>query len=146
MRRRSYHDRTCFECKPGESSLSVEQVAPPVAGAAGCGTNLRAVLDGSEGGGALAPGCHVLRISLPQGARYTGYRYEVQDGPEPQDCMAGRDCPAGAARWPLDPVLNRSQEGTIVTAAFENRSPDRERRAILTVYYTQGGTSRGRNR
>lgn len=145
MRRRSFQDKTCFECKPGESSLTIEQVAPPAAGAAGCGTNLRAVLDGS-GGGEPAPGCHILRISLPQGVRYTGYRYEIQDGAEAQDCMAGKDCPAGAARWPLDPVLKRSQEGTIVISAFENRSPDRERRAILTVYYTQGGGARRSNR
>ena len=73
-------------------------------------------------------------MSLPPGVRYVGYRFEVQDGAEGFDCLAGKDCVPGG-QWPLDPVVRRAESGTGVFAAFENRG-SRERRAVLTVYYS----------
>lgn len=133
--RRSFQDRTCVECRPGESSLSMEIVAAP--SAAGCGDGLRDSLTRLDTA-AMGDGCHLVRIDLPRNARFVGYRYEVQDGGQSSDCLAGKDCPAGG-RWPLDPVLRRDGAGTTTVAtAFENRG-DRERRAVLTVYFTEGG-------
>jgi hypothetical protein len=134
--RRSFQDRTCMECRPGESSLSMEVVAAP--SSAGCGDGLRDILTRLDSA-ALGDGCHLVRIDLPRNARFVGYRYEVQDGTgQGSDCLAGKDCPAGG-RWPLDPVLRRDGAGTTTVAtAFENRG-DRERRAVLTVYFTEGG-------
>jgi hypothetical protein len=88
-------------------------------------------------GAALPDGCSVLRLTLPAGSRYTGYRYEIQDRSGSVDCMAGRDCPGGG-RWPADPALARAASGTAVSAAFENLGAGDDRRAVLTVYYTAG--------
>jgi hypothetical protein len=131
--RRSYADRTCYECKPGESSLSVERV---VAAGVGCGPVVRDLLAHSGDPAGLPEGCAVLRLTLPAGARYTGYRYELQERSGSVDCLAGRDCPGGG-RWPVDPALVRSEAGTAVSAAFENPGTGDSRRAILTVYYTE---------
>lgn len=84
----------------------------------------------------LPDGCAVLRLTLPPGARYTGYRYEIQERSGSVDCLAGRDCPGGG-RWPADPALARSTSGTTVSAAFENLGSGSQRRAILTIYYTE---------
>jgi hypothetical protein len=134
--RRSFQDRTCVECRPGESSLSMDVVAAP--SASGCGDGLRDTLTRLDIA-AMGDGCHLVRIDLPRNARFVGYRYEVQDsGGQGSDCLAGKDCPAGG-RWPLDPVLRRDGAGTTTVAtAFENRG-DRERHAVLTVYFTEGG-------
>jgi hypothetical protein len=133
--RRSFQDRTCMECRPGESSLSVDLLAAP--SSAGCGDGLRDSLTRLDTN-AMGEGCHLLRIDLPRNARFIGYRYEVQDGGQGSDCLAGKDCPAGG-RWPLDPVLRRDGAGTTTVAtAFENQG-DRERRAVLTIYFKEGG-------
>lgn len=127
-----------MECRPGESSLSVELLAAP--SAAGCGDGLRDSLTRLDPSAiaAMGEGCHLLKIDLPRNARFIGYRYEVQDGGQGSDCLAGKDCPAGG-RWPLDPVLRRDGAGTTTVAtAFENRG-DRERRAVLTIYFKEGG-------
>ena len=139
--RRSHQDRTCAECKPGESALSMEVVAPPAAGATGCGDGLREALLRRDVAG-LPAGCQMLRVELPPNSRYIGYRYEVQDaaGGAAANCEAGKDCPLGDARWPMDPLMFRDGTGkTTVSTAFENRSADRERRAVLTVYYKEAG-------
>jgi hypothetical protein len=134
VRRRSYEDRNCFECKPGESSLSVEAVVAP--GAEGCGAGVRDLL--AKSAGSPPAGCRVLRLTLPAGARYTGYRYAVQEGTEELDCQAGKDCPGGG-RWPLEPALAKGAFGTAIAAAFEgNAAVTKERRAVFTVYYTTG--------
>ena len=139
MERRSNQDRTCPECKPGESALSVEVVAPPAAGATGCGDGLRESLLRRDVTG-LPAGCQMLRLELPPNARYIGYRYEVQDGGgAAANCEAGKDCPSGDARWPMDPLMFRDGTGkTTVSTAFENRSAG-ERRAVLTVYFKEAG-------
>lgn len=140
VRRRSFQDRTCEECKAGESSMTVEVVVPPAPGATGCGSGLREALLRRDA--ALPPGCRMLRVELPEKVRYVGYRYEVQDGGTSTDCQAGKDCPAQGSRWPMDPLMFRDGAGrTTVSAAFENLSPDRERRALLTVYYKDAGSS-----
>jgi hypothetical protein len=144
VRRRSYADRTCYECKPGESSLSVERVVP--AGGTGCGTGVRDILAGNwQPAAGLPAGCGVLQVTLPPEARYTGYRYEAQGRSEPADCMAGRDCPGGG-RWPVNPIVQRGESATTVSAAFENPGSGEERRAVLTVYYTTGEPSGARPR
>jgi hypothetical protein len=112
--------------------------APPAAGAAGCGTGLREALLRRDVTG-LPAGCQVLRLELPPNARYIGYRFDMQDGGSSAQCEAGKDCPSGDARWPMDPLLFRDGTGkTMVTAAFENRSAN-ERRAVLTVYFKEAG-------
>jgi hypothetical protein len=131
--RRSYADRTCYECKPGEASLSAERV---VSAGVGCGPGVRDLLAQGGDPAGLPEGCAVLRLTLPPGARYTGYRYEIQERSGSVDCLAGRDCPGGG-RWPVDPALVRSTAGTTVSAAFENLGAGSERRAILTLYYTE---------
>jgi hypothetical protein len=135
VRRRSYDDRNCFECKPGESSLSMEAVVAP--GSEGCGATVRDLLAKAATASPSA-GCRVLRLSLPAGARYTGYRYGVEEGTEELDCQAGKDCPGGG-RWPLEPALAKSASGTTIAAAFEgNAAVTKERHAVFTVYYTAG--------
>ncbi len=128
-----------MECKPGEASLTVDLVVSP--SPAGCGENLRDNLLRLDAAAiaAMGEGCHLLRIELPDKARFIGYRYEAQDGSgQGSDCMAGKDCPAGG-RWPVDPVLRRDGAGKITAAAaFENRG-DRERRAVMTIYFKEGG-------
>ena len=69
------------------------------------------------------------------GARFTGYRYEVEEGGRAKDCVAGKDCPQGNCAWPLDPATKRKGGVVTLTAAFENRSPSAERRARFTVYF-----------
>jgi hypothetical protein len=136
VRRRSFEDRTCFECKPGEASLSMEAVVSP--GAEGCGAAVRDLLARSGSAG-LPAGCRVLRVSLPAGAHYTGYRYEIQEGGDSLDCQAGKDCPGGG-RWPLEPALTKAAAGTTSAAAFEGGPGiTRERHAVLTVYYAMQG-------
>jgi hypothetical protein len=137
VRLRTTKDRTCVECQPGESALSIERVIPP-GGGEGCGGNIAARLKEGYVPAGLPAGCSVLRIALPAGARYTAYRYEVQDGKDSLDCPTAQDCPNHLGRWPMDPVLLRGPQGTIVLAPFEGGSTDRERRAVLTVYFTAG--------
>jgi hypothetical protein len=134
LRMRSFEDRTCVECQPGESSLSTERVVPP-GGGTGCG-DIASQLQGGDVPSGLPAGCHVLRIAVPSGGRYLGYRFEVQDGGATLDCRAGQDCPQGTGRWPGNPILVRGSGGTIVLAPFEAGPADRERRAVLTVYFT----------
>lgn len=131
--RRSYADRTCYECKPGEAALSTEKV---VSAGVGCGPVESGLLAHSGDAAGLPEGCAILRLDLPAGARYTGYRYEIQERSGSVDCLAGRDCPGGG-RWPADPELVRTASGTSVAAAFENRGSGSARRAIFTVYYAE---------
>ncbi len=135
VRLRTAQDRTCVECQPGESALSTERVIP-AGGGAGCGADIAAKLKGGDVPAGLPAGCSVLRIALPTGARYTAYRYEVQDGKDSLDCPTAQDCPNRTGRWPMDPVLLRNPQGTIVLAPFESGPAERERRAVLTVYFT----------
>jgi hypothetical protein len=137
VRLRTAQDRTCVECQPGESAMSTERVIPP-GGGAGCGGDIAAKLKGGEVPSGLPAGCSVLRIALPTGARYTAYRYEVQDGKDSLDCPTAQDCPNRTGRWPMDPVLLRNPQGTVVLAPFESGPAERERRAVLTVYFTFG--------
>jgi hypothetical protein len=50
----------------------------------------------------------------------------------------GKDCPQSTGRWPLEPVLIRDPKGTVVLAPFESGPADRERRAVLSAYFTSG--------
>jgi hypothetical protein len=143
VRLRTSKDRTCFECPPGESALSTERVVPP-GGGSGCGTDIAAQLQNGEVPSNLPAGCHVLRIALPAGTRYTGYRFEVQAGGDSLDCLAGQNCPQGTGRWPMNPVLLRKPEGTVVLAPFEAGPAERERRAVFTAYFTTGMAKRPR--
>jgi hypothetical protein len=111
-------------------------VIPP-GGGAGCG-DLAARLKGGDVPADLPAGCRVLRIVLPAGMRYTGYRYEIQDQGKSTDCTVGQDCPQGTGRWPVTPILVRNPSGTIVLAPFEVGPADRERRAVLTAYFSSG--------
>ncbi|MFL6259374.1 MAG: carboxypeptidase-like regulatory domain-containing protein [Thermoanaerobaculia bacterium] len=135
VRIRTAKDRTCVECQPGETALSTEWV---ISGAGSCGGDLAAKLKGGTVPADLPGGCHVLRISLPAGARYTAYRYEVQDGKDSLDCPTAQPCPNNIGRWPGDPILVKSSQGTVVLAPFESGAGGEGRRAVLTVYYSVG--------
>ena len=138
VRLRTARDRTCFECPPGESALTVERVVP-AANSSGCGGDIAARLADGETPSSLPAGCHVLRISLPAGARYVGYQYEAaQAGGESVLCPVGVECPGGAGRWPMNPVVVKASSGTVVLAPFESGTGERERRAIFTVYFAGG--------
>ena len=141
VRLRTAQDRSCFECPPGEAALSTEHVVTAGVGA-GCGADIAAQLKGGAIPAGLPSGCSVLRISLPAGARYTGYRFEVQDRGDSLDCLAGQACPQNTGRWPINPVVVRNAEGTIVLAPFESGPAERERRAVLTVYFSTGAPKR----
>jgi hypothetical protein len=130
-------DRNCVECQPGETALSLEWTVSP-ASTAGCASDIAAKLNGGNVPAELSAGCHVLRIALPAGARYTAYRYEVQIAGDSVDCPTGKDCPRSLGRWPMDPVLNRGAQGTVVLAPFEPGPSQAERQAVLTVYFTVG--------
>jgi hypothetical protein len=142
VRGRSYEDGTCADCRPGEAAFSVSAVVQPAQPGVGCSEVLRqavgrvrAAATDDDSGSGLPPSCPLLEVRLAPGVRYTGYRYEMGDGQSSADCLAGRECPVGAALWPYDPVLRRSAGGeTVLTAAVENRSPQ-PRRAVFTVYY-----------
>ncbi|HEY9422947.1 MAG TPA: hypothetical protein VIW92_16160, partial [Thermoanaerobaculia bacterium] len=140
VRLRTHKDRTCVECPPGESAMSTERVIP--AGTGSCGGDIAARLQNGAVPTNLPDGCHVLRIALPAGARYTGYRFDIQDGSETRDCLAGRDCTGGGGRWPVNPVLVRDSSGTVILAPFESGAGERERRAVLTVYFSTGAARR----
>lgn len=131
VRMRSAKDRTCPDCQPGESALSTEALV--TSGGSGCGN----VTSSLKGGvvGELPAGCHVLKVTLPAGAKYSGYRYEIQTGGDSFDCPAGRDCPGSSGRWPVDPVVVKNTDGTVVLAPFESGTGEGERRAVLTVYF-----------
>jgi hypothetical protein len=143
VRLRTSKDRTCFECPPGESALSTERVIQS-GGGSGCGTDIATQLQTGAIPSGLPADCHVLRIALPAGARYTGYRFEVQTGGDSLDCLAGQNCPQSTGRWPINPVLLRQPEGTIILAPFEAGPSGRERRAVFTAYFTTGTAKRPR--
>jgi hypothetical protein len=130
-------DRNCVECQPGESALSLEWTVSPGA-ASGCAADIAKRLAGGNAPAEPSAGCHVLRIALPANAHYTAYRYEVQIAGDSVDCPTGKDCPRNLGRWPMDPVLNRGAQGTVVLAPFEPGPSQAERRAVLTVYFTEG--------
>lgn len=140
VRLRTHKDRTCVECPPGESALSTEKLI--LAGAGSCGGDIASRLQGGVIPANLPDGCHVLRVTLPAGARYTGYRFDLQDGGDTRDCLAGRDCTGGGGRWPVDPVLVRDPSGAVILAPFESGGAERERRAVLTVYFSTGTARR----
>ncbi len=87
---------------------------------------------------ALPAGCALLRVELPRGTRYVGFRYEATGERRRADCLPNRPCPAGECRFPGDPVVRREGDRTTVLAWFEvDRRPPRARRS-LTVYYAPG--------
>ncbi|HYX23519.1 MAG TPA: carboxypeptidase-like regulatory domain-containing protein [Thermoanaerobaculia bacterium] len=141
-RLRTSKERNCVECQPGESALSLEWTVSPGGGAGGCGADIAKRLAGGDVPAELATGCHVLRIALPAGVRYTAYRYEVLVADDSLDCPTGKDCPRNMGRWPMDPVLVRGTQGTVILAPFEPGPSQAERRAVLTVYFTAGNNRR----
>lgn len=124
-----------MECQPGESALSLEWTVSPGT-ATGCSADVAKRLAGGDVPADLSAGCHVLRIALPAGMKYVAYRYEILAGGDSLDCPTGKDCPRNMGRWPIDPVLFRGDQGTVILAPFEPGSSQAERRAILTVYFT----------
>ncbi len=130
-------DRNCVECQPGESALSLEWTVSP-GDSTGCAADIATRLAGGNAPAGLSAGCHVLRVALPANAHYTAYRYEVQIAGDSIDCPTGKDCPRNLGRWPMDPVLSRGAQGTVVLAPFEPGPSQAERRAVLTVYFSEG--------
>jgi hypothetical protein len=140
VRTRTAKDRTCVECQPGETAMSVEWVPSP--GGGSCGGDIATRLKGGEVPSDLPPGCHVLKVALPAGMRFTAFRYEAQAGGYSFDCATGQPCSQDTGSWPIDPVLIRDPKGTVVLAPFENGAAQGDHRAVLTVYYTAGNGKR----
>lgn len=131
--------RSCFECRPGESALAV--AATVAAGGSGCSADAVARLRAAASGeidamrDALGSGCALLRVDLPAGARYTGFRYEAE-GPNGRaaDCLPGRECPIGASRFVGEPIVRRDGAATTVLGLFEAAA---DRRGTLIVYWSR---------
>lgn len=133
--------RTCYECGPGEQALYTE-VRLETSG--GCGDGLRSRLAAASAAdveglaGDLPAGCAVLRIDVPKGMRYLGFRYEAgAPGARSEDCFPDRPCGAGGCRFVGDPILVREGSATTVFAIFEVAG-DAPRTGGLTVYYAAG--------
>ncbi|MGE0640518.1 MAG: carboxypeptidase-like regulatory domain-containing protein [Thermoanaerobaculia bacterium] len=131
--------RLCVECPPGESAAWGEAT---IEGGAkgGCPADLAArlrgeSLDGLAESSEIGPGCRVIRVDLPAGARYTGFRFEARSAGVTADCLPGRECPAGNARFPFEPVLRETGNRTTLLVAFESDAPDR-RSALVAGYST----------
>ena len=142
---RRHADRTCPECPPGESAHSVEsEVASGGAEAAGCPGEIRNRFAAAppaawvELAAELPPGCSEIRLELPAGARYTGYRYESGTAAGWVDCPAARECPGLSSAWLGDPIVVREGDATRLLALFENRA-EGPRRARFTAYCREGG-------
>jgi hypothetical protein len=80
--------------------------------------------------------CQLLAVVLPREARYKGYGYEASDADRGGSCVGGEECEIGACAWISHPIVERTESALFVFALFQNRSPDRERRARLTVYFS----------
>ncbi len=132
--------RTCYECSPGEQALFTE-VRLSTSG--GCGEELRSLLAGAARaevesflGRPLPAGCSVLRVDVPKGMRYLGFRYEAgAPGARSADCFPDRPCSAGGCRFVGDPILRRDGESTTVLVIFEVDGPE-PRTGGLSVYYS----------
>jgi hypothetical protein len=142
----------CPDCHDDEAAVVVERTVAP--GGGPCGPEIApAAVDAAhrlagratgpqplEGGGLGSwtggAGCQVLGVVLPAGVTYRGYRYEVEGGAGAGRCYAGDECPVPGAAWPERPTIRPLGDGsTLVYGLFRNTSPDRARRARLTVYY-----------
>jgi hypothetical protein len=133
--------RACFECRPGEQALWAETMV--VGGGAACPADLRARLEAAPvaeieaARSALPAGCALLRVDLPRGTRYIGFRYEATGERAAADCLPGRPCPVGECRFPGDPVVKRDGDRTTVLAWFEATGAA-PRSAVLTVSHASG--------
>jgi hypothetical protein len=146
---------TCPDCREEEAAVTVERTVAP--GADGtCPGDLEALAERAARSVAPAPGggpallaggdlaawtsgvaaCQLVGVVLPPGARYRGYRYGAQGGSGAGRCFPGDECPVAGAVWPDRPVIRPLDGGaTMVYGVFRNASPDRARRAGISVYY-----------
>jgi hypothetical protein len=86
-------------------------------------------------GATLGDGCRAIRVDLPEGARFTGFRYEASGGNVSADCLPERACPAGGARFPFPPVIRKEGGRTILLVGFESAAPE-PRSAVVAGYYS----------
>ena len=162
---RSYGKRTCFECKPGEWSVAASVVAD-VAGEASCTADQRRIEERMRSfvvarndriSGYVGPlpaadtdlppdtrellsgACRLVAIVLPEGARFTGYRFQASDDSDGGDCLADQECAIGSARWLFDPGIARSAGPTVGFSVFDNRSESDPRTATLIGYFVPPG-------
>jgi hypothetical protein len=133
-------ERTCFECRPGESAIFTETEIV-AGGADGCPSGLAGDLvttpidELPELLASLPAGCAVLRIDLPLTSRYSGFRYESSagDGGRSADCFARQECAQGGL-FPVEPVVRKVETSTVVFALFESRTRSK---AGFTVYWSK---------
>jgi hypothetical protein len=158
---RSYRDRSCVECRPGEWAVSADaqvpaQIVPDCtvdeallqrrmqsvadadgvrladyAGSLLATTKVPASLEKSLGGSS----CQLLAVVLPRGARFSGFRLQAGDRDGGDDCLTSLRCPVGEARWLFVPAAVPSDGATIVYSVFNNESETRDRVATLTAYF-----------
>jgi hypothetical protein len=130
-------------CAPDLADV-VRQAASYLAPAARggfAGSPLRA--GSAEASSLLAPytgaaaSCQVVAVVLPPGVKYSGYLYEAADEAGSGGCAAGSECDIGRCAWAGHPEVVRSTGSTVVYGVFRNASPDRPRRARLTVYFSR---------
>jgi hypothetical protein len=157
---RSYRDRTCFECKPGEWAVA-SAVEAAATSAAGCPSDAAELAHRAmeqvtrEASGRLAryggplpdslarldlgPSCRLVVAVLPGESRFSGFRFEVIGPRARGECRGAGGCEIGEASWLFDAQVRSSAGATFVYSVFENLSPTERRKAILTAYFLPPG-------
>jgi hypothetical protein len=79
--------------------------------------------------------CQDLVGVLPEGARFIGFRFEVETSTGRGDCFGEQPCPIGRARWTNNPRIERTGGVTVVHTSFLNEAAEEERRARMTLYF-----------
>lgn len=157
---RSYRERTCFECKPGEWAVAsaVEAAATSPAGCSSDAAELahRAMAEVTrEASGRLAryggplpdslarldlgPSCRLVAAVLPEESRFSGFRFEVIGPRGRGECRGAGACEIGEASWLFDAQVRSGAGATFVYSVFENLSPNERRKAVLTAYFLPPG-------
>ncbi len=64
--------------------------------------------------------CRLLAAVIPQGARFTGFRFEASDSSGQGECAGSGECEIGQARFAFSPGIARGLGASIVYTLFEN--------------------------
>ncbi|MCP4201909.1 MAG: hypothetical protein GY769_08245 [bacterium] len=78
--------------------------------------------------------CRFLAVVLPQGGRFTGFRFEAFEGEAGGDCTGEQECEIGQARFLFSPGIARGTGASIVYSLFQNTG-GAVRTARLTAFF-----------
>ena len=79
--------------------------------------------------------CSAVAVVLPAGSQYIGFRYQAGERATVAECLLGKDCQIGEARFVSEPEVVTHDGFVLVGTVFENRSTARARVGRLTVYF-----------